>query len=110
MTDTFTAYKAMRSAALQALEDARSVAGLPTEIPADSGHVVYVAKQIDGTVLYVGMTRNLWQRVSAHANKSKWYKDAHTFAVLPCRSIREAQRLEQTLIGELDPPHNIRAW
>jgi excinuclease UvrABC nuclease subunit len=110
MTDVFAAYKAHRSAALQALEDARSVAGLPTEIPADSGHLVYVAKTIDGTVLYVGMTRNLWQRITNHGNKSRWFKDAHTFALLPCRSLREAQRLESTLIVELQPAHNLRSW
>jgi excinuclease UvrABC nuclease subunit len=108
MTDTFTDHKAQRSAALQAYEDARSTSGLPAEIPADSGHVVYVAKAIDGAVLYVGMTRNLWQRVAAHHSKAPWFRDAHAFTIIPCQSVRAAQRLESILIFELAPLYNIR--
>jgi excinuclease UvrABC nuclease subunit len=97
----------LRRAAQRALDQARIQSSLPTDIPTTSGWLVYVARDAGGRVLYVGMTGSLWQRMAAHAAKAPWWTQAHSIALIPCRSKRQALRLESQTIAATEPTYNV---
>lgn len=88
---------------------------LPT--PLDSGALrlavgdetyVYQAFCLCGDLLYVGLTGNLFGRLTTHARvRAPWeLKAAHiAWALYPTRA--KAKRVESRLIRTLDPMHNV---
>lgn len=85
----------------------RNEGQLPEVIPADPGHVVYVARSIFGDVLYVGVTSNLYRRLAAHQSATSWWGDVHTIAIHAAKTRRAAARLEATSIVALQPRYNV---
>lgn len=81
---------------------------LPDVIPARCGHLVYIVRDVDGQVLYVGVTRNLYRRLASHTSRSPWFSAASTISLLPCRTRHAAEALERRTITSLRPKHNIQ--
>jgi predicted GIY-YIG superfamily endonuclease len=77
------------------------------------GNLAYELRAEDGTVLYVGSTKNLRERISTH--KSAWIKwhrihgrgevSAHTHG--PYKTRDDAYDKEQELLWELSPVRNL---
>src|SRR5699024_924217 len=71
-------------------------------------HQVYVLKDKAGAVLYVGVTSNLKARVKDHRTRKPWWGDvAETTTSAPMPWV-DALNLEEHLIRELSPLHNVR--
>jgi hypothetical protein len=68
---------------------------------------VYKAADINGELLYVGITCDLKQRMSQHKRESAWWSKHAiiTHETFPSRS--EALTVESFLIETCDPPYNI---
>ena len=68
---------------------------------------VYKAADINGELLYVGITCDLKQRLSQHKRESAWWSKHSTITheTFPSRS--EALTVESLLIETCDPPYNI---
>lgn len=73
---------------------------------AAAGPCVYVARTSDGSVLYVGVTKNLLKRLRQHARSSWWWGDATEIETVRESTIWAAVRREQHLIRLLRPLHN----
>lgn len=69
---------------------------------------VYRAYDTDGTLLYIGVTLNLKQRISAHRSKSDWCHDDVVFVGKPAGGRGQAELLEARAIRRFRPPHNKR--
>ncbi|MBN1171898.1 MAG: GIY-YIG nuclease family protein, partial [Micromonosporaceae bacterium] len=69
---------------------------------------VYIAEDVDGRVLYVGLTDDLGHRLGQHSSHhAPWYRLACRirWELYPDRSA--AARAEYAYIRQLDPVHNI---
>lgn len=77
---------------------------LPTEL---SGHAVYRALGRDGAVLYVGVTKSLFARMSQHRQKSGWWGDAECIELTVYDERKEALEAESNEIRRHRPPWNI---
>ncbi|TDJ66994.1 MAG: excinuclease ABC subunit UvrC [Planctomycetota bacterium] len=77
---------------------------------------VYLFKGADGTVLYVGKARNLRARIASYRRPGGdgrlmiafLDKDAKSVETIVTRTEQEALLLEDTLIKQHKPPHNVR--
>ncbi|MBO5652773.1 MAG: excinuclease ABC subunit UvrC [Clostridia bacterium] len=97
----------MAKTKIQALRD--RAAALPT-VPG-----VYLMKNEDGTVLYVGKSRNLRARVSSYftgtghtVKTARMVASVSEFDTIVCDSEMEALGLENTLIKQYAPRYNIK--
>lgn len=88
--------------------DHRSHSELPAQLPAEPGHTVYLARDVHGEVLYVGVTSNLYRRLGQHSQRAPWWSLAHSFSLHGAKSRQAADRIEAQLIATLQPPHNVR--
>lgn len=95
----------------RALEDPK---WWPKDVPKRPG--VYVFRAPDGRVLYVGKARNLRSRLTSYRRPGgdgriliRFLGDeAESVELLVTRTEQEALLLEDTLIKQYKPPHNIR--
>ncbi|MEM6672942.1 MAG: excinuclease ABC subunit UvrC [Planctomycetota bacterium] len=86
----------------------------PDEIPRRPG--VYIFRAPDGRVLYVGKASDLRSRISSYRRPggdgriliSFLAEEADSVETLVTRTDQEALLLEDTLIKQYKPPHNIR--
>jgi excinuclease ABC subunit C len=86
----------------------------PKEVPKRPG--VYIFRAPDGRVLYVGKASNLRSRLSSYRRPGGdgrylirfLTEDADSVETLVTRTEQEALLLEDTLIKQHKPPHNIR--
>ncbi len=86
----------------------------PKEVPKRPG--VYIFRAEDGRVLYVGKASHLKNRLSSYRRPGGdgrylirfLIEDAHSVETLVTRTEQEALLLEDTLIKQHKPPHNIR--
>ncbi len=86
----------------------------PKEVPKRPG--VYIFRAADGQVLYVGKASNLRSRLGSYRRPGGdgrylirfLIEDAHSVETLVTRTEQEALLLEDTLIKQHKPPHNIR--
>lgn len=67
----------------------------------------YIARDIEGRVLYVGQTADVSRRMKDHKSSSAWWPQVESFEVTPVASREEAIREEARLLSELRPPHNV---
>jgi hypothetical protein len=67
---------------------------------------VYVARDAEEQVLYVGMTHNVRQRMKQHFQESEWSKKATSLEVRDGFTLEEARFEENRLIETLKPIHN----
>lgn len=67
---------------------------------------VYVIRAQDGTVLYVGFSGNLRQRLAHHRATKDWWSPANTVEVETLPDRKAARDREAVLIDELKPLHN----
>lgn len=79
---------------------------MPLALPLRTGWRVYVIRDLLDRVLYVGMTKNLWQRIGQHANKAPWWDEAMSMVSFPCSGRDRAISMEHQLIAMLGPIHN----
>jgi excinuclease UvrABC nuclease subunit len=70
-------------------------------------HSVYVLLAADGTCLYVGCSANVNRRVAEHRKKT-WGHLIEAVEVTECPSKGRALTLENELIHDMQPLHNIR--
>ena len=86
----------------------------PAEIPKRPG--VYIFRAADGSVLYVGKAGNLRNRLTAYRRPENDGRilirflgdEADAVETIVTRTEQEALLLEDTLIKQYKPPHNIR--
>lgn len=79
------------------------------ETPIEKGHYVYKHIASDGSVLYVGRTKNPLTRLANHvASRTSWWFD-QVWSIEYTRYAFEsaAAHAEQLLIAELRPPCNL---
>src|SRR5215212_9327104 len=69
---------------------------------------VYVARDGDGRVLYVGVTGELKARMAAHRRSSGWWSRQAQVHVEEFATIEAAERAETGRICRYDPAFNIR--
>lgn len=76
-------------------------------LPLRPGHAVYRALDAEGSVLYVGLSSQLWARIGKHHHAAPWWPDAVDldWAIYPTR--REAENAERRLIRQHRPPWNV---
>lgn len=70
-------------------------------------HYVYVVYGPGDWVLYVGQTRNVPGRMSAHRKLAEWWSLYRRIECYRCESRRNALDTERTLISELRPTYNV---
>ena len=68
---------------------------------------VYIARDSDGQVLYVGITGCNIRRLHSHAKASKWWPLAASVQLEHQRTRRLAEARERQLIRQLHPAFNI---
>lgn len=78
----------------------------PESLPDALPTAVYIARDLGGAVLYVGMTGSLGARFAAHKRADLWWSAAVSIAVEMWPSRDAASAREDELIAEFDPPHN----
>lgn len=69
-------------------------------------HVVYRHVRGDGSLLYVGMTFDLYERTKAHRRLAAWWSDVDRVVVEVYGSRAEAHRAERDAIATEKPPNN----
>ena len=69
---------------------------------------VYVARDVAGTVLYVGMTTKPKARCAQHSRSSAWWSVRANLQVARCETPSRARAVEDDLICAYDPAFNIR--
>lgn len=72
----------------------------------DAAAVVYIVHSAEGGLLYVGVTRNLRVRMSAHKWESAWWAPDNVVTVEHFEKRDDAERREVELIEALSPPFN----
>lgn len=80
-------------------------------LPKQRGFYVYAHMDTDGDVLYVGSTTNPLSRVANHTQnkRSHWFPDeVRDIEWIACPDDHSMRRLEEDLIRELQPKHNIQ--
>lgn len=69
-------------------------------------HYVYRAFAADGTLLYVGCTRNPTGRASEHRGQSQWFKRAKSFRMVGPFNYDTARAMERAAIRSESPLWN----
>lgn len=77
-----------------------------TDLPDALPTAVYVARQADGQVIYIGVTHALKERLAKHRRSSAWWGKASTVTVELWPGRIEAMGRERRLIRYFDPLHN----
>jgi hypothetical protein len=67
---------------------------------------VYIARDGQGQILYVGVTKDVHRRMAGHASSSEWYPQMFHLDVEVYEHRNYAENREADLIRELDPPFN----
>lgn len=67
---------------------------------------VYVHKDSDGKILYVGMSSNFSDRHNSHRLYTSWFKEIRSVEIFHCETKEEAAKVEGHLIAELRPIYN----
>jgi hypothetical protein len=67
---------------------------------------VYILKDVEGRILYIGQARDPLRRYRAHRYRT-WGGGIASIELLPCDSLTAAIVLEAELIKRHLPPHNI---
>ena len=73
-----------------------------------AGGYVYVARDVEGRVLYVGVTGDMKVRLAAHRRTSRWWPLHASIDVDEFETIEAAAAAENERICAYDPPFNIR--
>lgn len=60
-----------------------------------------------GEIVYVGQTRNLYQRIKAHSRKGAYHKEFKAVSYLLCKR-SELDLLEMLAVQCIDPKDNVR--
>ena len=83
--------------------------GRPEAYDMHRPHVVYVIRDESGAVAYVGMTREINERLNHHrlAYKHHWPYAPHTVEEHEVSDRAEARALERRLIREYEPRENV---
>lgn len=68
---------------------------------------VYVLRAADGTVLYVGASGDLTQRLRQHRYTKSWWPQVASVTASPVYEKAAALSAERTLIDALSPLHNV---
>jgi hypothetical protein len=68
---------------------------------------VYTARDVADNVLYVGVTRDVPGRMSAHRRTSRWWPLHATIDVKEFATLEEALTAEDDAICRYDPPFNV---
>lgn len=68
---------------------------------------VYVARDAEGVILYIGRTKNLYQRLNGHRSQSSWFRDMRAIEFTPCDGANEARLLEKLMIAQESPAANV---
>ena len=72
-------------------------------------HDVYRVFDAHGALLYVGLSRNAFKRISEHKSEHQpWWPDARTFSVTRYADKRSGRYHEALAIGAERPRWNIR--
>lgn len=79
----------------------------PAEKTGTRRWAVYTFRDPDGTVLYVGQSMRLAERMSSHKREKEWWPEIETIEVDHVGSKNDACVLEKQLIEKFDPLHNI---
>jgi excinuclease UvrABC nuclease subunit len=74
----------------------------------DATPVVYVCRNTDGDIIYVGSTTELKRRVTDHACKSDWWNEVTDVQHFPMPDIDTARQREADVIASIRPDYNIR--
>ncbi len=74
--------------------------------PSDSGEFVYLHKDADGSVLYVGVTNNCKANLSRHRSRSVWWPQIAEIEYRRFDTRAESLFAELRLLTELVPPYN----
>ena len=69
--------------------------------------VLYTCENRRGEILYVGQTRDWWERRSAHSTSSDWWPQVRVVHVLRMEWPDQRRAEEAALLRILQPPHNI---
>jgi hypothetical protein len=72
------------------------------------GGYVYTARSDRGSVVYVGSTGNIRQRLLEHQRTSSWWAMHESLDVVEFATIGEARAAEDDAICRWDPPYNVR--
>lgn len=67
---------------------------------------VYIHRDAQKNVLYVGVTNNIGNRIDAHNYASEWFKKIANVEVCHFDTREEAKAAEQILISTLHPEFN----
>lgn len=79
---------------------------VPGRTKADkSDHVVYIIRDSTGTVIYVGISLNFAQRMSAHSQNS-WWRTVASIELEHLPGRESALSRESALISQYVPCHN----
>jgi predicted GIY-YIG superfamily endonuclease len=70
---------------------------------------LYRHYEVDGTLLYVGISLNAVARLGQHSNTAAWYHRIARIEIEPFMSRREAREAERRAIQTERPCHNRRA-
>jgi predicted GIY-YIG superfamily endonuclease len=70
-------------------------------------YCVYVARDVDEKVLYVGLTGNFSRRQSEHAKNSGWFSLCANFEIIHCKDAESCRNMELRMIKELLPKFNL---
>ena len=68
---------------------------------------VYIAKDANGTVLYVGKSINIKNRFTSHRDESPWFKSCSTIDVLHFDTEEDALSAEISIIKKMMPKDNV---
>lgn len=75
--------------------------------PVTRRYAVYIAKDMEGVVLYVGQSMRLGNRLSQHKADKDWWESIAAIEVRHVESKADANRVERDLIRALHPLHNL---
>ena len=83
----------------------------PGDLPDSVPTAVYIARDVTGAVLYVGITGSLSGRFLAHKKADLWWSQAASIDVEMWPNRAAAKAREDQLIADIDPPHNrVEKW
>jgi predicted GIY-YIG superfamily endonuclease len=72
-----------------------------------SHRCVYVFRDAEGQVLYVGLSVRIADRLARHSRRKDWWEQATSIELVHCESYEEMVETETRLIRELGPRHNV---
>jgi excinuclease UvrABC nuclease subunit len=71
-----------------------------------TSYCVYVARDANKKIIYVGMTLSLKTRISAHKRLSSWFEICQNIEIIHCKTKKIAADTERSLIEEFLPKFN----